>query len=206
MYHILFPLCNSSDRDCMPDSKVHGSNMGPIWVLSAPDGPHVGLMNLVIRGTYSTGCCNRFLQWNTGYICCPMQRTRRRCHSSLSGWCLGRFGTSGSPLCRPFHWNNNPSPLGLKRKASYVITGTSHGHHVVSNHRQIDCLFNKKSFRLTVKETSTPHIAALNFGGFPSQRASYAGSVSMVSMMQELVSRASKCVLSVYMRIPIVYI
>ena len=22
-----------------PDSKVHGANMGPTWVLSAPDGP-----------------------------------------------------------------------------------------------------------------------------------------------------------------------
>ena len=31
-----------------PDSKVHGANMGPIWVLSAPGGPHVGLMNLAI--------------------------------------------------------------------------------------------------------------------------------------------------------------
>ena len=31
------------------DSKVHGANMGPIWVLSAPDGPHVGPMNLAIR-------------------------------------------------------------------------------------------------------------------------------------------------------------
>ena len=29
-----------------PDSKVHGANMGPIWVFSAPDGPHVGPMNL----------------------------------------------------------------------------------------------------------------------------------------------------------------
>ena len=29
-----------------PDSKVHGANMGPTWVLSAPDGPHVGPMNL----------------------------------------------------------------------------------------------------------------------------------------------------------------
>ena len=25
-----------------PDSKVHGANMGPTWVLSAPDGPHIG--------------------------------------------------------------------------------------------------------------------------------------------------------------------
>ena len=24
-----------------PDSKVHGANMGPTWVLSAPDRPHV---------------------------------------------------------------------------------------------------------------------------------------------------------------------
>ena len=32
-----------------PDSKFHGANMGPIWVLPAPDGPHVGTMNLAIR-------------------------------------------------------------------------------------------------------------------------------------------------------------
>ena len=32
-----------------PDSKVHGANMGPTWVLSVPDGPHVGPMNLAIR-------------------------------------------------------------------------------------------------------------------------------------------------------------
>ena len=36
-------LSNSSD------SKAHGANMKPIWVLSAPDGPHVGPMNLAIR-------------------------------------------------------------------------------------------------------------------------------------------------------------
>ena len=32
-----------------PDSKVHRENMGPTWVLSAPDGPYVGPMNLAIR-------------------------------------------------------------------------------------------------------------------------------------------------------------
>ena len=32
-----------------PESKVHGANMGPTWVLSAPDGPHVGPMNRTIR-------------------------------------------------------------------------------------------------------------------------------------------------------------
>ena len=32
-----------------PDSKVHGANMGPTWVLSAPGGPHVCPINLAIR-------------------------------------------------------------------------------------------------------------------------------------------------------------
>ena len=41
----LVPICKSD-----PDSKVHGANMGPTWVLSAPDGPHVGPMNLVMTG------------------------------------------------------------------------------------------------------------------------------------------------------------
>ena len=29
------------------DGKVHGANMEPTWVLSAPNGPHVGPMNLL---------------------------------------------------------------------------------------------------------------------------------------------------------------
>ena len=32
-----------------PDSKIHGANMGPTWVLSAPGGPHVRPINLVIK-------------------------------------------------------------------------------------------------------------------------------------------------------------
>ena len=32
----------------IPDSKVHRANMGPTWVLSVPDGPHVGPMKLDI--------------------------------------------------------------------------------------------------------------------------------------------------------------
>ena len=32
-----------------PDSKVHGANIGPTWVPSAPDGPHVRHMNFVMR-------------------------------------------------------------------------------------------------------------------------------------------------------------
>ena len=32
-----------------PDSKDHGANMGPTWVLSAPRGLHVDPMNLAVR-------------------------------------------------------------------------------------------------------------------------------------------------------------
>ena len=28
------------DHCYIPDTKVHGANMGPTWVLLAPDGPH----------------------------------------------------------------------------------------------------------------------------------------------------------------------
>ena len=40
-----------------PNSKIHGPNMGPTKVLSAPDGPHVGLMNLVIWVVKVSLCC-----------------------------------------------------------------------------------------------------------------------------------------------------
>ena len=39
-------------NNSIPDSKDHGANMGPIWVLSAPGEPHVGPMNLAIRCTW----------------------------------------------------------------------------------------------------------------------------------------------------------
>ena len=38
-------------RNASPYSAIHGANMGPTWVLSAPDGPRVVPMNLAIRDT-----------------------------------------------------------------------------------------------------------------------------------------------------------
>ena len=37
----------------VPDSKVHGTNMGPIWGRQDPGGPHVGPLNLAIWGWFS---------------------------------------------------------------------------------------------------------------------------------------------------------
>ena len=44
-----------------PGSKVHGANMGPTWVLSAPDGPHVCPMDLAIR----VGLCKETVSEST---------------------------------------------------------------------------------------------------------------------------------------------
>ena len=37
----------------IPDSKVHGAKMGPIWGRQVPGGPHVGPMNFAIRDVLS---------------------------------------------------------------------------------------------------------------------------------------------------------
>ena len=37
----------------VPENKVHGANMGPIWGRQDPGGPHVGPMNFAIWGVYS---------------------------------------------------------------------------------------------------------------------------------------------------------
>ena len=42
----------------IPDSKVHGANMGPIWSQQDPDGPHVGPMNFAIWDVSCTVCCH----------------------------------------------------------------------------------------------------------------------------------------------------
>ena len=49
----------------LPDSKVHGAKMGPSWGLSAPGGPNVGPINLVIRALTVNYL---HISWNVQYI------------------------------------------------------------------------------------------------------------------------------------------
>ena len=55
----------------LPDSKVHGANLGPTWVLAAPDGPHVGpmlalwtLLSGMLPMSRSGWCGHRYYKWN----------------------------------------------------------------------------------------------------------------------------------------------
>ena len=63
-----------------PDSKVHGANMGPTWVLSAPDGSHVGPMNLAIRAGLAISWQHNQVTQHVGVILTklkqPLQRNR----------------------------------------------------------------------------------------------------------------------------------
>ena len=45
-----FQLTHGYNGTLYPDSKFHGANMGPTWVLLAPDEPHDGPMDLAISG------------------------------------------------------------------------------------------------------------------------------------------------------------
>ena len=65
-------------QQTFPDSKVHGANTGPTWVLSAPAGPHVGPKDFAIRvapcdqylfQTASMGCDQYFYRPGKGFCC-----------------------------------------------------------------------------------------------------------------------------------------
>ena len=45
----------ASQSDVIPDSKVHGTNMGPIWGRQDPGGPHIGPMTLLSGILETTG-------------------------------------------------------------------------------------------------------------------------------------------------------
>ena len=52
-------LCTAytySQQVIIPDCKVHGANMGPIWGRQDPGGPHAGPMNFAILDTNSSRC------------------------------------------------------------------------------------------------------------------------------------------------------
>ena len=43
----------------VPDSKVHGANIGPTWGQQDPGGPHVGPMNLAISVDIQNKSCQQ---------------------------------------------------------------------------------------------------------------------------------------------------
>ena len=48
----LGPHCITALGLIIPDSKIHGTNMGPIWGQHDPGEPHVGPMNFAVCDVY----------------------------------------------------------------------------------------------------------------------------------------------------------
>ena len=92
----------------IPDSKVYGANMGPTWVLSAPDGPHVGPMNFAIRDTYQCrprGFPQSAVHWE--FVHCPLCGRIYTCTHASVLWQLTRHSMSEEKcveilICRIF--------------------------------------------------------------------------------------------------------
>ena len=69
-----------STQNTIPDGKVHGANMGPIWGQQDPGGPHVGLMNFVIRdgiNYFPSPRSNVHVQLETKPTWCTLVTTRK---------------------------------------------------------------------------------------------------------------------------------
>ena len=92
--YILIKLLISSRLSGYPDSKVHGANMGPNWVLSAPAG--VGPMNLAIRVSIHNK--NWRCESASAMLYPPLQRSWKR--GILVSPCPSvRLWTESCPLC-----------------------------------------------------------------------------------------------------------
>ena len=61
------------------DSKVHGANMGTTGVLSTPDGPHVGPLNLAIRVSIFSSAHTDEEQTSCYIFCC-------KCTGEIDWW------------------------------------------------------------------------------------------------------------------------
>ena len=118
----------------VPDSKVHGANMGPTWVLSAPDGPHVGPMNLAIRDMFGQCLTDNIKQDVYRFAC----KRRLRCVSPNTllylppgvchiGCCLETYyciwkSVAPMPLFA-FCWQKWSKQLGIHGRISQRVYG-----------------------------------------------------------------------------------
>ena len=113
----------------VPDSKVHGANMGPIWGRQDPGGPDVGPMNLAIWGVllvYSANCLSPLLLSR----CCPQGDWLLLGHQGPRGHpAPPRYKVRGECWYSPLH----PGPL-CKEGIELCRCVPCDRHKVISNY------------------------------------------------------------------------
>ena len=120
-----------------PDSKVHGAKMGPTWILSAPDGPHVGPMNLANGEAYRGPVGERECLRKDIHMRCPLIRVPLvlRCLILLATQLYVKKSlitqkSSNLYIRVPLYWNSVWNPL--------VTDGYLHKEPIILN----TCLFH----------------------------------------------------------------
>ena len=85
-----------------PDRKVHGAHMGPTWVLSASDGPHVGPINLASRWCSSAprirSPATMVLSLQAWWLKMHFRRQRENISNTLAVWVLKKGSKTGSKI------------------------------------------------------------------------------------------------------------
>ena len=134
--------CFKNNKFCeaIPDSKVHGANMGPTWVLPVPDGPHVGPMNLATRDIHpmftlnavnhiEVTCMLPFLDRRHGFV--KLNFEGSKCFSVLMPWVIFQKLRGWFKLqYRKYHCANE---MMLRR--SYLYNGISFTDKMVSSYK-----------------------------------------------------------------------
>ena len=73
-------------------TKIHGANMGPTWVLSVPDGPHVGPMNLCGHGVLPWYRKHYWIKWQCfTYFLTSVWRHIWKLHLNWCRLLIGKF-------------------------------------------------------------------------------------------------------------------
>ena len=108
-----------------PDSKVDGANMGPIWVLLAPGGSHVGPINLVIWDIMSTmkleelrkeSFCHYFREiWQPNHVV-MIQQTTNGHHTNVTYMALSYHPT------RSFIGQSNKDTVHSQLQHNYLLS------------------------------------------------------------------------------------
>ena len=91
-----------------PRYKIHGANMGPTWVLSAPDGPYVGPMYLAVR-EFTISYILIYKSSLSVYLTCLHEEVHR-IGSIVTDLCW-RVRNRGGNLCKLPHYESNSNPV-----------------------------------------------------------------------------------------------
>ena len=157
-------------RVLVPDSKVHGVNMGPIWVLSAPDGPHVGPMNLAIRGAFSEFyielvlsllCCGQYCIMLDHSLSLVMLKSKYSSSTRSMLWLLMPWLLAYPGHQQPWYWLHRVNRLlsSTKRYFNYLqhlsVENCRKCRYVFFFFKQIEDEANVKLFPVLFVDTVT---------------------------------------------------